>query len=75
MAFINRFSTTTNGAMTFTGNTLGLSQLINQNQADTQGSIGAFVTLNTGLQVLTFPAGTTLNYTVVIPNAAIITFM
>ncbi|MCB8818791.1 DUF11 domain-containing protein, partial [Desulfosporosinus shakirovi] len=61
MPFITRYSTITNGAMTFTGNTLGLSQLINVNQAGTQGSIGAFVTLS-GTQVPTFPIGTTLDY-------------
>ncbi|MDX8365795.1 DUF11 domain-containing protein [Cytobacillus sp. IB215665] len=63
MPFITRFSTTTCGAMTFTGNTLGLSQLINQNLAGTRGSIGAFTSLNLGLTVPTFPAGTTLNFT------------
>lgn len=63
MAFINRYSTRTCGAMTFTGNTLGLSQLLNANQAGTQGSIGAFITTDTTLQVPTFPPGTTLDYT------------
>ncbi|WP_312102254.1 type IV secretory system conjugative DNA transfer family protein [Pygmaiobacter massiliensis] len=48
--------------MTFIGNTAGLSQLPNTNQAGTLGSIGAFTSLNTALQVPTFPAGTTLNY-------------
>ncbi|WP_045576304.1 DUF11 domain-containing protein, partial [Desulfosporosinus sp. I2] len=61
MPFISRYSITTNGAVTFTGNTLGLSQFINVNQAGTQGSIGAFISLS-GSQVPTFPLGTTLNY-------------
>lgn len=61
MPIINRFSILACGAMTFTGNTLGLSQLLNQNQAGVQGSIGAFTTLNNALQVPTFPVGTTLN--------------
>ncbi|NBI29017.1 DUF11 domain-containing protein [Chengkuizengella marina] len=45
--FINRFTTNTCGAMTFTGNTLGLSQETNMNAAGTAGSIGAFITLDT----------------------------
>lgn len=62
MPLINRYNTTIKGAMTFIGNTAGLSQLPNTNQAGTLGSIGAFTSLNTALQVPTFPAGTTLNY-------------
>ncbi|MEW4282301.1 DUF7507 domain-containing protein [Priestia koreensis] len=62
MAFINRYSATLNGSLTFTGNTLGLSKLNNQNQPGTAHSIGAFSTLNTASQVGTFPAGTTLNW-------------
>ncbi|RAN88570.1 cell surface protein [Bacillus sp. SRB_28] len=63
MPITNRFSTTTNGALAITGNTLGLSKISNLNRAGTIGAIGAFVTTNTALQVPTFPAGTTLNYT------------
>ncbi|PEQ08676.1 DUF7507 domain-containing protein [Bacillus toyonensis] len=63
MPITNRFSTTTNGALAITGNTLGLSKISNQNRAGTIGAIGAFATTNTALQVTTFPAGTTLNYT------------
>ncbi|MEB9505876.1 cell surface protein, partial [Bacillus anthracis] len=63
MPITNRFSATTNGALAITGNTLGLSKISNQNRAGTIGAIGAFVTTNTALQVPTFPAGTTLNYT------------
>ncbi|ASZ16667.1 cell surface protein [Bacillus cereus] len=62
MPITNRFSTTTNGALAITGNTLGLSKISNQNRAGTIGAIGAFATTNTALQVPTFPAGTTLNY-------------
>ncbi|MFC0524821.1 hypothetical protein ACFFGV_14680 [Pontibacillus salicampi] len=62
MPFVNRFSIRTCGAMTFTGNTLGLSQLTNTNEAGTAGSIGAFITTDVGMQVPTFPAGTTLDY-------------
>ncbi|USL20752.1 DUF7507 domain-containing protein [Bacillus paranthracis] len=63
MPITNRFSTTTNGALAITGNTLGLSKISNQNRAGTIGAIGAFITTNTALQVTSFPAGTTLNYT------------
>lgn len=63
MPITNRFSTTTNGALAITGNTLGLSKISNLNRAGTIGAIGAFVTTNTALQVPSFPAGTTLNYT------------
>ncbi|KGX89315.1 hypothetical protein N781_09350 [Pontibacillus halophilus JSM 076056 = DSM 19796] len=62
MAFVNRFSTLDCGMMTFTGNTLGLSQELNLNEAGTRGSIGAFITLDNTSQVPTFPPGTTLNY-------------
>lgn len=61
MPIINRFSVIECGAMTFTGNTLGLSQQINVNEAGTSGSIGAFTTVDTTMQVPTFPQGTTLN--------------
>lgn len=57
MAFIQRYSTTTNGAVTFTGNTLGLSN-INISYTD----IGAFITLDLSKQVPGYPAGTTLDW-------------
>ncbi|NMH68324.1 DUF11 domain-containing protein [Bacillus sp. RO3] len=62
MAFINRYNIRTCGAMTFTGNTLGLSQLLNENEAGTSGSIGAFTTIDVNLQEPTFPPGTTSDY-------------
>ncbi|MBD5584868.1 MAG: DUF11 domain-containing protein [Clostridia bacterium] len=63
MPFIQRYSDVKKGGIVFTGNTLGLSKATNQNAPGTQGSIGAFTSLNPALQVGTFPAGTTLNYT------------
>jgi len=63
MPIVNRFDVVTCGQMTFTGNTLGLSQETNTNNAGTAGSIGAFVTLDTSMQVDAFPQGTTLDYT------------
>ena len=62
MPFIQRYSDVKKGGIVFTGNTLGLSKITNQNAPGTEGSIGAFTSLNTALQVSTFPMGTTLNY-------------
>ena len=63
MPFIQRYSDVKKGGIVFTGNTLGLSKAPNQNAPGTTGSIGAFTSLNPALQVGTFPAGTTLDYT------------
>ena len=63
MPFIQRYSDIKKGGITFSGNTLGLSKASNQNAPGTLGSIGAFTSLDTSLQVGTFPAGTTLDYT------------
>ncbi|MBV6715023.1 tandem-95 repeat protein [Paenibacillus chitinolyticus] len=62
MPFINRYSTTTNGAITFTGNTLGLSKQNNANAPETARSIGTFTTVNTSLQDDTYPLGTTSDH-------------
>ncbi|MDE6361973.1 MAG: DUF11 domain-containing protein, partial [Clostridia bacterium] len=62
MPFIQRYSDVKKGGIIFTGNTLGLSKAPNQNAPGTEGSIGAFITLNTALQVGAFPAGTSLDY-------------
>lgn len=64
MPYIQRFTTTTNGAITFTGNTLGLSKLSGTLNAGTQDSIGAFITLqNTGVPTYpTPPPGTTQTF-------------
>ncbi|MDE6058619.1 MAG: DUF11 domain-containing protein [Clostridia bacterium] len=63
MPFIQRYSDVKKGGITFSGNTLGLSKAANQNAPGTEGSIGAFTSLDPSLQVGTFPAGTTLDYT------------
>ena len=63
MPFINRYSEIKKGGILFIGNTLGLSKATNLNAPGTQGSIGAFTAIDTSLQVGTFPAGTTLTYT------------
>ena len=62
MPFIQRYSDVKKGGITFLGNTLGLSKAPNQNAPGTEGSIGAFTSLDLTLQVGTFPAGTTLDY-------------
>lgn len=62
-AYVKRYSTIANGGMTYTGNTLGLDKSNNANSPGTSGSIGAFITTNTALKVGTYPAGTTLNWT------------
>lgn len=60
-----------NGAMTFIGNTLGLSKAPCLNEPGTSDGVGAFTTTNPALQVNTYPslssgvgspAGTTLNW-------------
>lgn len=61
-AYIKRFTTIDTGAMTFTGNTLGLNKTAGQNNQGTAGSIGAFIDTNTTSNVGNFPAGTTLTW-------------
>lgn len=63
-AYVQRFSTITNGAITFTGNTLGLDKTANANAPGTSGAIGTFITTDTTVTDGTFPAGTTANWAV-----------
>ena len=63
MPIIQRYSNIKNGGIVFIGNTLGLSKAANANSPGVLGSIGAFVSTDTSLQVNGFPAGTTLDYT------------
>ncbi|MGH2707862.1 MAG: hypothetical protein ACRDJK_06165, partial [Actinomycetota bacterium] len=60
--YINRYSTTNRGAVTFTGNTLGLSKRSNQNRPGIEDSIGTFITTNLLSQDGTYPFGTTANW-------------
>jgi uncharacterized repeat protein (TIGR01451 family) len=62
-AYVQRYSTVTNGAVTFTGNSLGLDKAGGANGPGTAGGIGTFATLNTALVDGTFPAGTTSDWT------------
>lgn len=63
MPIIQRYSNIKNGGIVFIGNTLGLSKAPNANAPGVLGSIGAFTSTDTSLQVNGFPAGTTLDYT------------
>lgn len=63
MPIQQRYSNIKNGGVVFIGNTLGLSKAANLNAPGTLGSIGAFISTDTSLQVGNFPAGTTLDYT------------
>jgi uncharacterized repeat protein (TIGR01451 family) len=69
--YINRFNTTTNGAITFTGNTLGLDGSNQVGVPGTQGSIGAFTTTDQTLKLGTFPSGTTNDWTKNSSNAVL----
>lgn len=60
--YIQRFSTIENGGLLFTGNTLGLSKLSNQNQPGTADSAGAFITTDSLEQVGFYLPGTTLDW-------------
>src|SRR6185503_11126612 len=62
-AYQLRYSTITTGALTFTGNTLGLSKEANTNNAGLSHSIGTFISTNTALRDgISYPPGTTANW-------------
>ena len=61
--YLLRYGNTAAGAVTFTGNTLGLNKANNVNGPGNDGSIGAFITLNTNSTGGTYGPGTTLNWT------------
>lgn len=61
MAIIQRFSTIGRGGIIFTGNTAGLAP-VNASGGQFAGSIAVFTSLDTGLQVAGYPAGTALSY-------------
>ncbi|MCM3628545.1 hypothetical protein M3194_14360 [Paenibacillus glycanilyticus] len=56
---VTRATFNATGAITFTGNTLGLSRSDTAGVPGTQDSIGAFSTINTASVFGTYPAGTT----------------
>jgi uncharacterized repeat protein (TIGR01451 family) len=65
-AYQLRYSTITTGALTFTGNTLGLSKAANINAPGTSHGIGTFISTNPALRDGTYPfnatTGTTANW-------------
>lgn len=64
-AYVRRYAVTTRGAITFTGNTLGLSRdsdAAGLTTPGTRSSIGAFSTIDIGQQVGSYPAGTTSDW-------------
>src|SRR5262249_36263652 len=68
--YLQRFTTTTAGAITFAGNTLGLDGEVDQNGQGTRGAIGTFITTDGSLREETpppataplFPFGTTSDW-------------
>lgn len=60
--YILRYTTIDNGGISYTGNTLGLTKLVGQNQPGTSDSDGAFITTDLSQQVGTYPPGTTLTW-------------
>jgi large repetitive protein len=61
--YINRYSTIANGAVTFTGNTIGLNKAANTNAPGTSMAIGTFIAANGTSVDGTYPVGTTATYT------------
>lgn len=62
MPFILRYSDNDTGAITFTGNTLGLSRSREAGVPGTLDFIGAFVTVDTSMQFGSYPPGTTSDF-------------
>ncbi|TVX93832.1 DUF7507 domain-containing protein [Paenibacillus agilis] len=63
MPFVQRFTVTSAGALTFTGNALSLSKISNQLLPGTLDASGTFITTNTALAVPGWFPGTTLDFT------------
>ncbi|MEK5061634.1 DUF11 domain-containing protein, partial [Paenibacillus sp. FSL H7-0326] len=59
MALFLRFTDNDTGAITFTGNTLGLSRSDTTGVPGTRDFIGAFTTIDTSMQFGSYPPGTT----------------
>jgi uncharacterized repeat protein (TIGR01451 family) len=58
-AYVQRYSTINNGAITFTGNTIGLNKTAGANTPGTSGAIGTFIAAGAATQDGTYPVGTT----------------
>lgn len=62
-AYVTRFTTITNGAVTFTGNTIGLNKQASANAPGTSGAIGTFIASTNPTSVDgTYPVGTTATW-------------
>ena len=61
-AYSKRYTTIANGAITYTGNTLGLSKASYSDSPGTRGSIGTFITTDTSQRDRNWPSGTTDNW-------------
>lgn len=68
-AYISRYEVTTAGALTFTGNTIGLNKASGNNNPGTTGSIGAYIAEGQAGSYSTHPAPTTDNWTLNRSNA------
>ncbi|WP_411553461.1 hypothetical protein [Paenibacillus lautus] len=64
MPFVLRYSNNDTGAITFTGNTLGLSRSNETGVPGTRDFIGAFTTIDTSMQFGSYPPGTTADFNV-----------
>lgn len=64
MPFVLRFSGNDTGAITFTGNTLGLSRSSQEGVPGTRDYIGAFTSIDTNLQFGSYPAGTVSDFNI-----------
>ncbi|MGE5550133.1 MAG: hypothetical protein ACM3ZC_06330 [Bacteroidota bacterium] len=63
-AYVRRYCTVVNGGITFTGNAIGLDKASGGNSPGTAGSIGTFITTNTGVrETSSWPWGTTASWT------------
>ncbi len=62
-AYVQRYSIINNGAITFTGNTIGLNKASGANAPGTSGAIGTFIAAGATTQDGTYPVGTTANWT------------
>src|SRR5262245_16805170 len=60
--YTTRATVTTSGALTFTGNALGLDGDEDNNRPGTRGAIGTFITTDLSLQDGGFPPGTTSDW-------------
>ena len=61
-AYVQRYSIINNGAITFTGNTIGLNKASGANAPGTSGAIGTFIAAGATTQDGTYPVGTTANW-------------